>query len=105
MRFIVQARQRELQPDGEHQEHHAELGQVARLIGIGHPGRAACGPMHGADQQVAQDRRQPSMRNMTTTTTAAASSTQDQRQCRHPAVIGEGGAEGRVGGCYNLAPS
>jgi hypothetical protein len=33
MRFmLIQARQRKLQADAEHQEYHAELGQVARLL-------------------------------------------------------------------------
>jgi hypothetical protein len=57
MRFIVQARQRELEPDAEHQEDHAELGKVARLLGIRHPA-GGMRPEHRADQQVAQDRRQ-----------------------------------------------
>jgi hypothetical protein len=53
----VEARQRELEADAEHQEHHAEFGQVPRLLGIRHPARGVR-PEGGADQQVAHDRRQ-----------------------------------------------
>jgi hypothetical protein len=47
----VQPRQREFEADAEHQEHHAELGQVARLLGVRHPARGMR-PEGGADQQV-----------------------------------------------------
>ncbi len=48
-------RQAEFQPHGEHQEHHAELGEVALALGLGNQAHRVRSD-HGADDEVAQDR-------------------------------------------------
>ena len=53
----AQARQAELQPDAEHQEHHAEFGQMAGFRRIGYPAQRMR-PDQDADQQIAQHHRQ-----------------------------------------------
>jgi hypothetical protein len=53
----AQARQRKLQADREHQEHHAELGEVAGLLAVGHQAERVRSDQD-ADHQVAQHRRQ-----------------------------------------------
>ena len=54
----AQLRQAELEPDREHQEHDAELGEVARRLRRREPTPSACGPTRDADEQIAEDRRQ-----------------------------------------------
>ncbi len=53
----VQARQRELEADREHQEHHAELGQVARSLGVRDQVQGVR-TQRRPDQDVAEHRRQ-----------------------------------------------
>ena len=74
-RIVEQLGQAEFQADGEHQEHHAEFGQIARssfrLSGIQ---SERVRPDRHADQQIAEHRRQlQAARNSTTTSTALAS--------------------------------
>ncbi|MPN36950.1 hypothetical protein SDC9_184462 [bioreactor metagenome] len=45
--------QRKLEPDREHQEHHAELGQVVRFVGIRHQ-RRGVRPDADADHQIGE---------------------------------------------------
>ena len=69
----AQLRQAELEPDREHQEHDAELGELARRRVVGHDAERVR-PERDADDQVAEDRRQPHAAADATTTTDAASS-------------------------------
>ncbi len=50
-------RQAELEPDAEHQEHHAEFGQPARAPGVRNQAETA-GPDRNSHQQIAEQRRQ-----------------------------------------------
>ena len=50
--------EREVQPDAEHQQHHADLGELARELDVGDEARRG-GPDHDAGEQVADQRRQP----------------------------------------------
>jgi hypothetical protein len=54
----LQLREAELEPDGEHQEHDAEFGEVPGLDALRDPRERVRADRH-ADQQVAEDRRQP----------------------------------------------
>ena len=57
-RIDAQLRQAELESDREHEEDHAELADVARRVVVGHP-RERVRSHRDADQQIADDRRQP----------------------------------------------
>jgi hypothetical protein len=52
-----QVAQREVQADAEHEQHHPDLGQLRREVGVRHEPRRE-GTDHHAGQQVAHQRRQ-----------------------------------------------
>jgi len=55
---VLQSGQRELEPDGEQQQHHSELRQDLDGLDAVH-GTQRMGPEHRTRQQQARDRRQP----------------------------------------------
>ena len=75
----LQLRQAEFEADREHQEHDAELGEVARSALVRHPAERVRAD-RDADQQVAQDRRQAKQPAGRDHDDGAAEQDQDQLQ-------------------------
>ena len=84
----LQLRQAELEPDREHQEHDAELGEVRASSRCPGSSASACGPTTMPTSEVAEHRRQAQRagRRRLTTTAAASRSRIELQRLRHRGV-------------------